>query len=189
MEIHGTAAAELRAARLLGKRVGVLEHRFLSVPDLREARDIEGSKWLSKKEVSPSYIPMKNAVFYSLAAAFAEERGSHRLVGGHNRDDRRAFDDTSEGFFSSLEKALLASSPRLRMNGLRILRPLKDKTKAEVVELASRIGVPLELTWSCHGSGEEHCWRCDGCASRAKAFDDAGVDDPLMPAKARHQHS
>ncbi|MDG6966611.1 MAG: 7-cyano-7-deazaguanine synthase [Nitrososphaerota archaeon] len=179
MEIHGTAAAELRAARLLGRRVGVLEHRFVSIPDLKEARDIEGSRWLSGEEVPATYIPMKNAVFYSMAAAFAEERGSHRLVGGHNLDDRRAFEDTGEAFFSSLEKALLASSPRLRMNGLKIVRPLRDKSKAEVVALAARIRVPLELTWSCHRAGEAHCWRCDGCASRVKAFEGAGVEDPL----------
>ena len=51
IEIHGTAEAELRAARRLGKRVGVVEHRFVRVPDLREAKDIEGSKELSGRGV------------------------------------------------------------------------------------------------------------------------------------------
>jgi hypothetical protein len=44
----------LRAARLLGRRVGVLEHRFVRIPELREAGDITGSKALSKKAVPPT---------------------------------------------------------------------------------------------------------------------------------------
>jgi 7-cyano-7-deazaguanine synthase len=161
--------------------VGVLEHRFARVPDLREAGDITGSKELSRKAVPPTYIPLKNAVYYSLAAAYAEEKGADCIIGGHNADDRRLFDDTSEEFFASLQKTISASSPRLRRRGLKILRPLKDKSKAEVVALAAGIGVPLELTWSCHRAGAEHCWRCDGCRSRIEAFETAGVRDPLAP--------
>ena len=179
IEIHGTAGSELKAARLLGRRVGVVEHRFIRVPELREAGDIAGSRELSKRAVPPTYIPMKNAVFYSLAAAFAEEKGASRIIGGHNADDRRSFQDTSEEFFAKLEGTLVAGSPRLRRRGLKIARPLKDMTKAEVVAAATELGVPLELTWSCHRGGEEHCWKCDGCRRRVDAFDAAGVSDPL----------
>lgn len=163
----------------MGRRVGVLEHRFARVPDLREAADITGSKELSRKAVPPTYIPMKNAIFYSLAAAYAEEKGANRIIGGHNAGDRRLFTDASEEFFASLQRTISASSPRLRGRGLKILRPLKDKSKSEVVALAAGIGVPLELTWSCHRAGAEHCWRCDGCRGRIEAFRAAGVQDPL----------
>ncbi len=183
IEIHGTANAELTAARRLGRRVGVVEHRFVGIPELREAGDIAGSKELSGRAVPPTYIPMKNAIYYSLAAAFAEEKGSGCIIGGHNREDRRLFEDTSEEFFASLQKTLTAASPRLRRRGLRIVRPLKDMTKAEVVAVAAKMGVPLELTWSCQRAGEEHCWRCDGCRRRIEAFEAARVDDPLMSKK------
>jgi len=153
------------------------------VPDLREAGDIAGSRELSRRSVPTTYVPMKNAIYYSLAAAFAEEKGAGCIIGGHNADDRRLFEDTSEEFFGSLQKALTAGSPRLRRNGLKILRPLKDLGKAEVVALAAGIGVPLELTWSCHRAGAEHCWRCDGCRRRVEAFAAAGVEDPLKSKK------
>jgi 7-cyano-7-deazaguanine synthase len=179
IEIHGTADAELRAARLLGKRVGVLEHRFVRMPDVREAGDIAGSKALAKKAIPATYIPMKNALYYSMAAAYAEEKGADCVIGGQNADDKRVFEDTSEEFFASLQKTITASSPRLRGRGFKVLRPLKDKTKPQVVALAVGMGVPLELTWSCYRSGEEHCWRCDGCRRRVEAFQTAGVVDPL----------
>jgi len=146
---------------------------------MREAGDITGSRELSRKAVPTTYIPMKNAVYFSLAAAYAEEKGSDRIIGGQNADDRRLFEDASEEFFVTLQRTISASSPRLRRRGLKIVRPLKDKSKAEVVALAAGMGVPLELTWSCHRSGEEHCWRCDGCRGRTEAFEAAGVSDPL----------
>ena len=179
IEIHGTSSAEVRAARLLGERVGVLEHRFVSIPEMREAGDIAGSRELTRKAVPATYIPMKNAVYYSLAAAYAEEKGADCIIGGQNADDKRLFEDTSEEFFASLQKTITASSPRLRRWGLKVLRPLKDKSKSEVVVLAAGMGVPLELTWSCYRSGEEHCWKCDGCKRRLEAFHAAGVADPL----------
>ncbi len=49
---------------------------------------------------------MKNAIYYSVAAAFAEEVGAARVVGGHNRDDRAVFEDTSDEFFSNLQRTL-----------------------------------------------------------------------------------
>jgi 7-cyano-7-deazaguanine synthase len=183
VRIHGTARAELRAAKLLGRRAGVLEHRFVSIPELREAGDIHGSGELSRGAVPPTYVPMKNAIYYSLAAAFAEEKGSECIIGGHNGDDRRLFEDTGEEFFASLQKALRAGSPRLRRSALKIVRPLKDMAKAEVVGLAAEIGVPLGLTWSCHRAGDAHCWRCDGCRARVEAFEAAGVEDPLSSKK------
>jgi 7-cyano-7-deazaguanine synthase len=155
----------------------------MRIPELREAGDITGSRELSRDAVPPTYIPMKNAVYYSLAAAFAEEKGSNYIIGGHNKDDRRLFEDTSEEFFAGLRKTMWASSPRLRRRGLKILRPLKDMAKPEVVAFAARLGVPLELTWSCERAGEEHCWRCDGCRRRKEAFEAAGVHDPLRSKK------
>ena len=151
------------------------EHRFLRLPDLKEAGDI-GAKFGA---LPPTYIPLRNSVFYSVAASFAEERGAALIVGGHNRDDRKVFDDVSPSFFRALEGAFLAASPRLRKNGLRVSTPLAEKTKPEVIRLAASLGVPLELTWSCHRGGRRHCWRCEGCFSRSRSFAAARVPDPL----------
>ena len=174
-QYHGVAGRELDSARAVAARAGVREHRFVRVPDLKEAGDI-GMKFGSRP---PTYIPLRNGIFYSFAASYAEECGAGAIVGGHNRDDEKVFDDVSSEFFGALESAFLAASPVLKKNGVRILRPLKDRSKPEVVRLAASIGVPLELTWSCHRDGSEHCWECEGCIGRARSFAAAGVADPL----------
>jgi 7-cyano-7-deazaguanine synthase len=180
VRVRGTAKGELQAARRIAKRAGVAEHRFVSIPELREAGDIQKGP-LSGGAVPPTYIPMKNAVFYGLAAAYADETGAGTIVGGHNRDDKGVFSDASDGFFARLEGALQAGSPRLAR--LRIERPLRLLSKPEVVKLAVKVGAPLGLTWSCHGGGASACGTCAGCLGRKTAFEKAGLLDPLNRKK------
>lgn len=177
VRIRHMAGRELRSANRLADAAGVEEHRFFSLPELRELGDFDAPARLAA--LPRTYIPMKNAIYYSVAAAFAEEVGAGRLVGGHNKDDVSVFEDTSEQFFDNLEKALRAASSRLRKQDLRIWRPLRKMSKAQVVTLATKLGVPLEMSWSCHKDGRAHCWKCEGCIQRKRAFSEAGVPDPL----------
>jgi 7-cyano-7-deazaguanine synthase len=143
---------------------------------VREASDIRGSRFPG---LPLTYIPMRNAVFYSLAASYAEEVRADCIVGGHNRDDLRVFRDVAPKFFANLQNAFWAGSKILNERKTRILRPLSSKSKAEVIRLAFSLGVPLGLTWSCHMDGAEHCWRCEGCIGRTRSFERAGIRDPL----------
>lgn len=158
------------------------ERRLVRLPDVREAGDIRGAEFSG---LPPTYIPMRNGIFYSLAASYAEEVGTDLIVGGHNKDDAKTFPDSAPAFFDQLGKAFLAGSPRLRERRTKILLPLSGRTKAQVVRLASSLGVPLGLTWSCHRDGEGHCWECAGCRSRIAAFEKARISDPLRPPLER----
>ena len=172
----------MSSAKVIGESARAVEHRTVRLPDLREAGDIPTTIF---RDLPPTYIPVRNAIFYSFAASYAEECGASVVVGGHNRDDLEVFEDVSPGFFRRLQEAVVTGSPLLRRRGFRISRPLKQKTKVEVLKLASSMGVPLQLTWSCHRDGETHCWDCPGCESRVIAFMRAGMSDPLssMPRK------
>jgi 7-cyano-7-deazaguanine synthase len=169
------APGELRAAKAIAKAAGV-KQRVVRLPDLREASDIRGSRFPG---LPSTYIPLRNAVFYSIAASYAEEVSADCIVGGHNRDDLKVFRDVAPRFFSSLEKAFWAGSEILSERKTRILRPLSSKSKPDVIRLAVSLGVPLGLTGSCHRDGEAHCWRCEGCLGRTKSFERAGIADPL----------
>ncbi len=173
---HGMARRELEAARAIVRAAGVSEHRFVRLPDLLEAGDIRRVTFVG---VPSTYIPMRNSIFYSLAASYAEEVGADFIVGGHNKEDVRTFADAAPAFFDALQRAFRVGSPILKKRRTRILLPLSEKTKAQVVRLASSLEVPLGLTWSCHGESGNHCWECDGCRARMAAFEKAGVVDPL----------
>jgi 7-cyano-7-deazaguanine synthase len=178
-EYRGIARSELSAAKAIASQAGIIEHRMVRLPDLKEAADIPGFNPLG---LPPTYIPLRNSIFYAFAASYAEETGAAFIVGGHNEDDTQVFADVSPEFFSSLQKAYWSGSRILRRNRLRIVRPLKSLRKPQVIRLAASLGVPFELTWSCHRDRKKHCWRCDGCISRLRCFKEAGVRDPLVPA-------
>jgi len=175
-EYYGIARRELEAARRIARDAEIVEHRFVNLPDLKEAGDIHAKTF---GRMSPTYIPMRNGIFYSLAASYAEEVGAGLIVGGHNKDDAATFADAAPPFFDQLNKTLLMGSPLLREKRTKIVLPLAARTKVQVVRLASSLGVPLGLTWSCHEDGEDHCWECDGCRARIAAFEKAGISDPL----------
>lgn len=149
---------------------------MVRLPDLKEAGDIPGADFGG---FPTTYIPLRNGVFYSFAASIAEEVGASAIAGGHNRDDVAVFPDVSTRFFQTLERAFWAGSPTLRKRTVRILRPLRGLGKVQVIRAANSIGVPLELTWSCHRDGKSHCWHCTGCRSRTDSFMKAGIEDPL----------
>jgi len=104
------------------------------------------------------------------------------VAGGHNKDDARIVRDVRPDFFTAIQEAYWQGSKILEEEGTRIMRPLEQMTKVQVVRTAARIGVPLQLTWSCHSDGPLHCWKCPGCLGRISSFKKAGVSDPLRPS-------
>jgi 7-cyano-7-deazaguanine synthase len=148
---------------------------------MREAQDIGESVFSG---MPPTYIPMRNSIFYSFAGSVAEEKGASIIIGGHINGDDLVFRDATRSFFRLMQKLLWEGSDILRARKTRIMIPLSKLRKYQVVKKAVVLGVPLERTWSCHRDGERHCWECDGCLSRIEAFDTAGIEDPLRNTKS-----
>ena len=59
------------------------------------------------------------------------------------------------------------------------MAPLIALRKAEIIRRGLELGAPLELTWSCYTEEREACGTCDSCVLRLRAFEAAGVRDPL----------
>lgn len=181
-QYHGIAEAELEAARAIGAWAQVSGHRFVRLPDLKEAADIRGAEFPG---LPGTYIPMRNSIFYSVAASIAEETGAVSIVGGHNRDDIKVFDDVGDSFFAALQKAFRSGSSILGRRRLTIDRPLRALGKPEVIRLASTMRVPLGLTWSCHRDGAAPCRECEGCLARRRSFELAKIADPLWKGRGQ----
>jgi 7-cyano-7-deazaguanine synthase len=115
------------------------------------------------------YVPARNLVIHSIAISIAETLGAVAVVAGHNRSDARIFKDARPGFFRRLEQL---------NGGTRILLPFAGRTDAEVILEATRLGVPLDLTWSCYRDGRRPCGRCSACRGRIESFSFTGIEDP-----------
>lgn len=72
----------------------------------------------------------------------------------------------------------------LRPQGrIRVETPLIDLTYAQIIKLGQRYGIPWERTYSCQ-KPTGPCGDCLTCQSRAKAFLEAAVLDPISTTAA-----
>lgn len=180
---HLRHSKEIQAAEKLAEKANAVEHRTVDLPFLKEIKDseIDSSHPLHKilDKVSSAYIPMRNTAFYAIASSWAESLGAKYVVGGHIASDHASFPDSTPEYFQLFNRLLKTGSWTGRVQPIRVVTPLSGLTKADVVREAVRLKVPLELTWSCYERGEKACGRCPACVSRLKAFQSAGVKDPV----------
>lgn len=128
--------------------------------------------------IPSTYVPARNTLFLSFALSWAEAMGAEVIVIGANQLDWSGYPDCREDFFRAFEK-VIQQGTKVGVEGspVQIVVPLLKKTKREIVQLGSQLGVPFEWTWSCYQGGDTPCGECDSCHLRAKGFQEAGVKD------------
>jgi 7-cyano-7-deazaguanine synthase len=164
--------AEKSATQKILKKAGI--DRLIEVPlgTVQEVNDLARKERvpLTLKHTPEGYIPARNMIFYSIAAYYAEILGAEFIVGGHNKGDPEEFPDSSPSFFSQVNGLLRIGLWSYRQKAVRILTPLKDKAKPDVVRLGIKLGAPLELTWSCRFDTKKPCGKCSSCVEREQAL-------------------
>jgi len=125
-----------------------------------------------------SFVPGRNLVFITLAAAYAWQRGISELVTGVCQTDYSGYPDCRLDTMNALQEAL-----RHGMDApFTIHAPLMTLTKAETVTLIRDLGrlELLRLSHTCYNGAIPPCGTCPACVLRAKGFAEAGVADPLL---------
>ncbi|MFX0009318.1 MAG: 7-cyano-7-deazaguanine synthase [Candidatus Hermodarchaeota archaeon] len=144
----------------------------IDLPFVMVATDLrlEGYPIPSVENAPEGYIPLRNLLFYSIAAYFAELYGIKTIIGGHIKEDFEKFRDATPTFFQSLQDIIIRSIPNQSKRSIEFLFPLINLNKVEVIKMAKELNVPLDLTWSCYGDFENPCGICTPCQSRADAI-------------------
>ncbi|MDO4490011.1 MAG: 7-cyano-7-deazaguanine synthase QueC [Lachnospiraceae bacterium] len=148
----------------------------------------EYSQQLEKTGGSPvsTYVPFRNGLFLSSAAAVALSLGCSEIWYGAHADDAagNAYPDTSTDFNNAISEAIRIGSG----SELEIIAPFIDKSKAQVVKAGTEIGVPFALTWSCYEGKEKACGTCGTCRDRLRAFEENGIKDPIIYEEGETSH-
>lgn len=152
---------------------GTLLDKKRSVPKDRSLADVA-------RCIPSTYVPARNIIFLSLATSCAESIGASALFIGAHQFDFSGYPDCRPRFFQAFRQVIKQGTKAgTEKKNISIKTPLLNKTKAEIIKVAKRLGVPFELTWSCYKGGRVPCGRCDSCRLRAKGFKEAGIKDPL----------
>jgi len=127
--------------------------------------------------VPNTYVPFRNGIFLSIAAAVAEKENAQALYIGVVAEDSSGYPDCTSDFIQKQESAINAGTKE--KTNLAIMMPLVSMTKAQIVAHALELNVPLRYTWSCYKNEDKACGVCDSCRLRLRGFAQANADDPI----------
>ena len=125
-----------------------------------------------------TFVPGRNLIFLTFAAAFAYQRNIAHLVTGVAQTDYSGYPDCREETMNSLQTAI----QRGMESEVQIHTPLMHLSKKETVELAQELAAlpAMAMTHTCYNGQRPPCGHCAACELRAKGFAEAGVADPLL---------
>jgi 7-cyano-7-deazaguanine synthase len=179
-----TQDRELKAFRDICDDLKILEKYEIDIPFFTQI----GASALTDKTIDVptggieagvpiTYVPFRNGIFLSITAAIAEKEGATAMYIGVVQEDSSGYPDCTDQFIQDITKAINQGTKE--ETKIEIITPLVHLTKAQIVEEAIKLNVPLEHTWSCYKEEEVACGVCDSCRLRLNGFKIAGVKDPI----------
>jgi len=144
---------------------------------LNKDRTARGSKEDrgSFDELHRVWVPNRNMVFVSIGAAFAEALGCEIVVAGLNAEEAEQFPDNSTEFVKRINRALELST----LSSIRLVCPLIELKKAEILRMGVELDAPLELIYSCYEGKEMMCGECTSCVRLKDAMSELSASDGL----------
>ena len=186
-------AVEVQCAKQVSEALGAERHIVVNV-DLRaiggsaltDALPVPKDRSESERnqDVPNTYVPGRNLIFLSLAAAQAEVLGASVIYFGANVVDYSGYPDCRPEFIKAVEAVLrVGTKAGMTNRHIEIRAPLLRLSKADIIRLGLALNAPLHLTHSCYDPvGPVACGHCDSCLIRRRGFEEVGVVDPIRYA-------
>jgi 7-cyano-7-deazaguanine synthase len=181
---------ELEAAARVARALGAASHRVLTL----DAAALAGSALTGSGEVPKgrsegeigagipaTYVPARNTLFVAHALAVAETTAADEIVLGINALDYSGYPDCRPEWLAAMQEvARLGTRAGAEGHPVRLVAPLVQMSKAEIIRRGAALGVDFALTLSCYDPAAEGraCGGCDSCLLRRRGFEEAGVPDP-----------
>lgn len=164
----------------LFRRIGgsALTDLGIDVPEAPEGHAIGA-------EIPVTYVPFRNAHFLAAAVSWAEVLGAKSVFIGAVEQDSSGYPDCRPAYYEAFQKLIRMGT---KEGDIAVRTPLIHMHKKEIVALGLELAAPLDLTWSCYSGSEEACGVCDSCVLRLRAFEQAGVRDPIRYAMRAEQN-
>jgi 7-cyano-7-deazaguanine synthase len=159
------------------------ENHTLDIPTIGEISDTaltrDVSIEMTEEGLPNTFVPGRNLLFLTFAAALAYRRGIHHVVGGMCETDYSGYPDCRNDTITALNTALNLGMDR----EFNLHTPLMWKDKAETWALAHDLGrqglvdLIVEQSHTCYlgERGARHAWgygcgECPACRLRAKGW-------------------
>lgn len=146
--------------------MGEVEHPDLTYKEIEEGFG-----------VSPTYVPYRNGNLLSMATTYAMTKNAGWVYTGVHAEDARgwAYPDCTPEFVGAMANAIYIGT----YHKVRLVAPLQNMMKKDIVLAGWELAAPFHLTMSCYRGESPACGKCPTCVERVGAFRLAGLDDPI----------
>ena len=152
-----------------------------SLTDEKLAVETHDSAEEISREIPSSYVPFRNSHLLATAVSWAEVTGAKNLYIGAVAEDSSGYPDCRAEFYEAFQRTIdVGTRPETHV---KIVTPIINLRKGEIVRRGIELGAPLHLTWSCYMEQKKACGQCDSCLLRLRGFAEAGVCDPIQYAR------
>ena len=181
------ANSEITVAKSFAKKLGLKQHRIIDISFMKELYGNSNILTSFKRKIPNKFeysivVPIRNAVFLSIASAWAFTLNASLVVYGAHTGDKH-YPDCRPTFAKKLEIAFNQGEIdgiklKLRKN-IEIWSPYcKGLSKSDLLKTGIEIlGDSIFKTWSCYSNKKYHCGVCESCNNRKNAFEKAGITD------------
>ena len=166
--VHRHEEVDLSAFAALVRDGSALLDGSSPVPDLDSIEP-------AQRDQPPTYVPHRNMVLLSLAAAYAEAREVSHVFYGAQAQDRYGYWDCTVDFVDRINDLLRLN----RRAPVIVHAPFAGMRKAKILEIGQELGVDYTRTWSCYRGADVPCGTCPTCVERREAFHEAGLSEQL----------
>jgi 7-cyano-7-deazaguanine synthase len=181
-----TQTREYNSFRSVTRFYNIPETRILTI-ELDFLRKIGGSsltdhnipvdKDKANAGIPASYVPFRNTHLLSIAVSWAEAIKAESIYIGAVKQDSPDYPDCRAEYYEAYNKLVeVGTKPS---TNIKVITPLLDMSKSEIVKKGIELEAPLQLTWSCYERNDKACGSCQSCLLRLKAFEEAGFKDKI----------
>lgn len=170
-----SAADEIKASEKIAEYYSI-RHQVIVLDWLK---NITGTALVSEKEVPSGvqldnpeqsaklvWVPNRNGLFLNIAGCFADAQNFTHIIIGANKEEGATFPDNTQDFIDSVNREFEYST----LKRPKVIAPLINSDKNDIVRLALEHGIPLEYVRSCYKGGEKHCGVCESCTRLKNAL-------------------
>lgn len=181
------ANQEIITAKRFSKFLQLKEHKIVNIDFMKDLYGKTNVLTNPKMKIPSKFdysivVPLRNAIFLSIASAWAFSKNAQLIAYGAHTEDQK-YPDCRPSFSKMIEQAFNMGEIDGIRKGLRkkirVWTPfIAGLSKSDLLQIGYKnIRDEIFKTWSCYDNRKIHCGKCESCNNRKKAFLKARIND------------
>lgn len=163
-----------------------IEHKVIQLPWLKEITKtalVNQNNKIPEPDITKNtieamkavWVPNRNGAFLNIAASFCDALNIDYIIFGANKEEASTFPDNSQEFIDNINKSFEFST----LTKAKVISPLIDFDKTQIVKLGAELNIPFNLIMSCYNGNNNHCGKCESCKRFKNALEKAEMNEVL----------